>query len=481
MVILGIVSYLLVREYRNTEADARRSALNIVQLINRDIRNTFSIYDSALINLIDLLHTQALATLPAQTRQSLLFDRTNEAPSSFGFFVLDAQGKLIARSKPVVSVPPNATQQPWFSVQQNSTRDELFISHPYLASSDSPEWIIYLSRRLVAEDGTFAGVAVGKLKISYFQNLFRGLDIGPSGNISLLDTDGTLMLQYPPTSKISIGQDLSQAPNFRRFLNERFGSFIAMSGIYHHERLYTFAQVHDLPIIVVVAIAASSIFSNWQHTALVIGSVTLLLCLGLLWLTWLLIRELNLRLHAERDLAALASTDPLTGLANRRTLDRALDLEWRRAQRTGCPLSLVMIDIDHFKAFNDLYGHQAGDEAIRQVAAVIKTHVRRPSDLAARYGGEEFAVVLTETEAANTRLLCEKIRLAVEQMPPVLPEHKKLTISLGSCTRYAKPGETQDALLSAADKALYQAKKAGRNRVVNINETGLNAVKPPLV
>ncbi|MGO1273627.1 MAG: cache domain-containing protein, partial [Pseudomonas helleri] len=144
---------------------------------------------------------------------------------SFGFFVLDAQGKLIARSKPVVSVPPNATQQPWFSVQQNSTRDELFISHPYLASSDSPEWIIYLSRRLVAEDGTFAGVAVGKLKISYFQNLFRGLDIGPSGNISLLDTDGTLMLQYPPTSKISIGQDLSQAPNFRRFLNERFGSF----------------------------------------------------------------------------------------------------------------------------------------------------------------------------------------------------------------------------------------------------------------
>ena len=137
----------------------------------------------------------------------------------------------------------------------------------------------------------------------------------------------------------------------------------------------------------------------------------------------------------------MASTDPLTGLANRRTLDRALDLEWRRAQRTGCPLSLVMIDIDHFKAFNDLYGHQAGDEAIRQVAAVIKAHVRRPSDLAARYGGEEFAVVLTETEAANTRLLCEKIRLAVEQMPPVLPEHKKLTISLGSCTRYAKPGK----------------------------------------
>ena len=480
MVILGIVSYLLVREYRNTEEDAKRSAMNIVQLINRDIRNTFSIYDSVLINVIDLLQTQILETLPAQTRQSLLFDRTNEAPSSFGFFVLDAHGKLVARSQPGFSAPANASQQPWFNTHRNSTSDELLISPPQLAHTDTPEWIVFLSRRLSTADGTFAGVVVGQLKVSYFQNLFRGLDIGPNGNISLLNTDGILMLQYPATSKVHIGQDLSQAPNFRRFLNERYGSFIAMSGIYHHERLFNFAQVHDLPIIVVVAVAASSIFSNWQHTALLIGSVTLLLCLGLFWLTWLLIRELNLRLNAERDLAALASTDPLTGLANRRTLDRALDLEWRRAQRTGCPLSLVMIDIDHFKAFNDLYGHQAGDEAIRQVAAVIKAHVRRPSDLAARYGGEEFAVVLTETEAANTRLLCEKIRLAVEQMPPVLPEHKKLTISLGSCTRYAKPGETQDALLSAADKALYQAKKAGRNRVVNINETGLNAVKPPL-
>ncbi|MCU1725859.1 diguanylate cyclase [Pseudomonas sp. 7P_10.2_Bac1] len=481
IVILTIVGYLLVREYRNTEEDAKRSALNIVQLISRDIRTTFSTYDSALINIADLLHSQVLSTLPVQTQHALLFDRTSEAPSSGGFFVLDAQGKLIAHSQPGVRVPANALQQPWFTAHQHTAVDDLYISHPQLANADSNEWIILLSRRLPSPDGAFAGVVVGQLKMSYFQNLFRGLDIGPSGNISLLDTDGTLMMQYPATSKIAAGQDLSQAPNFKRFLNERYGGFIAMSAIYHHERLYNFAQVHDLPMIVVVAVAASSIFSNWQHTALLIGSVTLLLCLGLSWLTWLLLRELSLRHLAERDLATLASTDPLTGLANRRTLDRTLDLEWRRAQRSGCPLSLVMIDIDHFKAFNDDYGHQAGDEALRQVAQAIEAHVRRPGDLAARYGGEEFAVVLSETEAAGTRVLCEKIRLAVEQMPAVLPDHKKLTISLGSCTRYAKPGETPDALLSVADKALYQAKNTGRNRVVNINETGLNALKPPLV
>lgn len=478
VVILSIVGFLLVREYRNTEEDAKRSALNIVQLINRDIRNTFSIYDSALSSLIELLQTKALSTLPTQTQHSLLFDRTNETPSNAGFFVLDAQGKLITRSKPDVHIPDNANQQPWFKAHLNSTSTDLNISHPYLANPDTQDWVIILSRRVSAPDGAFVGVAAGEMKLAYFQSLFRGLDIGPTGNISILNTDGTLMMQYPPTTVLAIGQDLSHASNFIRLINDRYGSFMAISGVYHHKRLFNFAQVRDLPIIVVVAVSAWSIFDNWQHTALIIGSVTLMLCLGLLWLTWLLIRELHLRHYAEHELAALASTDPMTGLANRRTLDRILDLEWRRVQRTGNPVSLIMIDIDHFKTFNDSYGHQAGDEAIRQVAQVIKAHVRRPADLTARYGGEEFALVLTETDAAGTRQLSEKIRLAVEYMPPVMPGHRTLTVSVGSCTRYAKPGEHQDTLLSAADKALYQAKKGGRNRVVNINETGLNALKP---
>ena len=161
----------------------------------------------------------------------------------------------------------------------------------------------------------------------------------------------------------------------------------------------------------------------------------------MIWLTWLLLRELRLRQHAERNLAGLASTDPLSGLANRRTLDDKLDHEWRRAQRAGNPISLIMIDVDHFKAFNDTFGHQAGDEALRRVAQVIKAHLRRPADLAARYGGEEFAVVLSDTDATGTRTLAEKIRTAVEHMEPVVPSERTLTISLGACTRYAKPGD----------------------------------------
>ncbi|NNB54450.1 GGDEF domain-containing protein [Pseudomonas fragi] len=476
--ILSIVGYLLVREYRNTEDDAARSALNIVQLISRDIRNTLSTYDSALNSLVSLVQSQALASLSPQTQQPLLFDRAAEAPSNAGFFVLDAEGKVIAGSRPVVPLLDNARQQPWFKVHLKAQSEGIFISRPLPASDTPNDWTLVLSRRITAPDGKFGGVAVALMKLSYFHNLFRGLDLGPTGNISLVSTEGIMLIQYPATTMFYTGQDLGHTPIFLRFLTERYGSFTAVSGIYHLQRLYNFAQVSELPLLVVVALSTEHIFSNWRHTALLIGSATLLLCLGLLWLTWLLVRELRLRLRAEGELAALAATDPLTGLANRRMLDKTLDLEWRRAQRSGAPLSLIMIDIDHFKAFNDNYGHQAGDEALRQVAQTIKAHVRRPADLAARYGGEEFAVVLTETDAAGTRLLAEKIRVAVEQMEPANPDTPKLTISLGACTRYAKPGDDQEQLLRTADKALYQAKKRGRNRVMDINETGVNALIP---
>ena len=476
--ILSIVGYLLVREYRNTEEDAARSALNIVQLISRDIRNTLSIYDSALINLVNLVQSQALASLSPQTQQPLLFDRASEAPSNAGFFVLDAEGKLIASSRPGTPSLDNASQQPWFKAHSTVQSDKIFISRPVLTNQPANDWTLLLSRRISAPDGSFGGVVVAQMRMTYFQNLFRGLDLGPTGNISLVSTDGIMLIQYPATDKTFTGQDLSERPIFLRFLNERYGSFTAMSGLYHLERLYNFAQISDLPMVVVVALSTEHIFSNWRHTAALIGTATLLLCLGMLWLTWMLTRELRLRQQAERELAALAATDPLTGLANRRMLDTTLDLEWRRAQRSGAPLSLMMIDVDHFKAFNDNYGHQAGDEALRQVAQQIKAHVRRPADLAARYGGEEFAVVLTETDAAGTRLLAEKIRAAVEQMEPANPHTTRLTVSVGTCTRYAKPGDNQEELLSTADKALYQAKKRGRNRVMDINETGLNALKP---
>lgn len=160
-------------------------------------------------------------------------------------------------------------------------------------------------------------------------------------------------------------------------------AFRAISTITDKERLYTFTNVDELPLIVVVALSSEDVFAPWKRAATLTGGATGILCIGLLlWLTWMLRRELRRRFRAEKVLSELAATDALTGLANRRILDQRLRLEWDRAQRSAEPLTLLMIDVDHFKAFNDRHGHH-GDEALRNVAQVIGGNIRRPADLAA--------------------------------------------------------------------------------------------------
>ncbi|PZR87201.1 MAG: diguanylate cyclase [Stutzerimonas stutzeri] len=181
-------------------------------------------------------------------------------------------------------------------------------------------------------------------------------------------------------------------------------------------------------------------------------------------------RDMTEHKDLEDKLAALAASDGLTGLANRRSFDERLEHEWARAAREGTPLSLLLIDIDHFKKFNDRYGHPAGDTCLRTVAGILAAHARRPADLAARYGGEEFALLLPNTDHAGceqvgTRLL-EALRAA--QIPHALnPPSEVVTASLGGANAWPAPAtsKTCASLVEVADRALYFAKEAGRDRL----------------
>jgi diguanylate cyclase (GGDEF)-like protein len=170
----------------------------------------------------------------------------------------------------------------------------------------------------------------------------------------------------------------------------------------------------------------------------------------------------------ETELRSLARTDGLTGLCNRRAFDEMAELEWRRAQRSGLPLSLLMIDIDHFKGFNDLYGHSAGDDALAAVAQCIGENIRRPGDTAARYGGEEFAVLLPDTGDAGAVRVAETMRAAVQELDRrhVASPYHIVTVSIGVACSSERRFATLRAFVNAADAALYEAKGGGRNRVV---------------
>ena len=172
---------------------------------------------------------------------------------------------------------------------------------------------------------------------------------------------------------------------------------------------------------------------------------------------------------ANRFLEDMNMTDPLTGLGNRRAFDGALSLEWRQGERDQSPLSLIMLDIDSFKKFNDNYGHQEGDDCIRRVAKTINRHIKRPRDLAARYGGEEFAVILSATSTEGASVVAENIRYAVEEMK--IPHLYSVatdvvTLSVGVATLIPTIGPAPESLVKKADKALYSAKNLGRNQVV---------------
>jgi len=172
--------------------------------------------------------------------------------------------------------------------------------------------------------------------------------------------------------------------------------------------------------------------------------------------------------RVNEDLLRISSVDSLTGLANRRVFDQTLKMEGARLTRTGSAVSLLMIDIDHFKALNDSEGHQRGDEYLKLVGSELRRLAQRQIDLAARYGGEEFAVILPETGAAGAAQFAESVLLAIAglELPhPASPVAPFLTVSVGVATATLEWHSSPDELVAAADQALYGAKRSGRNRV----------------
>ncbi|MFK3825649.1 sensor domain-containing diguanylate cyclase [Pseudomonas yamanorum] len=472
ILIVIIVAVLLTREHTSALLTAQRSTTNITQLINADVLRNVELYDLALNGLIVATTRHDLPQVSADILHMVQFDQSTAAPFKGEVLLLDKVGAVTADSSTLKPTPRNFANRDYFQIHQQNPNAGLFISRPFKIRCECDQvWRIAFSRRVPGPNGEFAGVAVATMRLAYFDQLFNSLTIGSGSSINLLNNDGILLAQQPLLESDMINKDLSMRPNFKRMLREGSGSFSGLSSISGKQRLYTFTSVGALPLIVVVALSNDDVFAAWRRATVLISGATGVLCIGLLWLTWMLRRELRRRYRAEKVLSELAATDALTGLANRRTLDQRLRLEWERAQRSGEPLALLMIDVDHFKAFNDRHGHQGGDEALRNVARVIGSNIRRPADLAARYGGEEFAVILPDTDRDGASTIAEHIRSAVEHLPPADGDALSVTVSIGLSTWDKRRRGSLEELLLSADRALYDAKHSGRNRTVHSQAT----------
>lgn len=184
------------------------------------------------------------------------------------------------------------------------------------------------------------------------------------------------------------------------------------------------------------------------------------------------LRDMTDQKRAEQALKALASSDGLTGLANRRSFDQALAIEWARAQRTRSPLSLLLVDVDHFKLYNDLHGHQKGDDCLRGVGVAMAAGLR-PADVAARYGGEEFAVLMPDSAHGIALDAAERLREAIcglRLAHGAASAGSHVTLSIGVATEVPAEDMSSELLVARADQALYAAKHSGRDRVLSADK-----------
>ncbi|WP_375307034.1 diguanylate cyclase [Bradyrhizobium sp. A11] len=443
---------------RGEEALARQTLENLATTIQSDVSRNFEIYDLSLKAVASNMLLPELATVSKPIRHLILFDHATTARHFGAIQVFDAEGRLTIDASTLDPLPENRSEEDYFRVHRDNPGIGLFISRPILFRG---AYAIVLSRRISDTDGGFLGVVAGSIRFSYFHELFEQLKLDPEDTITVLKRDRTIMMRRPFDLDI-IGTNLNDRRSWRAD-NLRIGAAYSGQGpVDPTPRLYVRGGDSG-PLFVVAGKPLTAVFALWEKEAFRIGAVVLALALFVLGSTLVLAREIGRRAEAERKLEEMATTDALTGLKNRRKFDSVIDVEWRRAMRQKAPIALVMIDADHFKAYNDSFGHQAGDQVLVGIAICISDSVSRAGDCAARYGGEEFAVLLPNTSPTDAFKVAEAIRTKVQGWSD---EQVISTVSCGVASLVPTAGMDWSILVAAADKALYAAKAGGRNQSV---------------
>ncbi|MDV2986103.1 UNVERIFIED_CONTAM: sensor domain-containing diguanylate cyclase [Methylobacteriaceae bacterium AG10] len=458
-----VLSAIMLLDLRQDAWDkAEQTSKNLLQVIERDIARNIEIIDLSLLAVVDNLKAPGVADLDPALRQLVLFDRAATARDMGVMLVLNENGDSIIDSHATPARHVNNADRGYFKLHRARADLGLHISPP-VTSRLLGEPVVVLSRRIDKPDGSFGGVVLASLKLSYFSTLFDRIGLGREGGINLYLRDGTRLMRYPFV-EADLGVNIAGASTFQRFLAERRGSFTGTSVRDGVERYYAFTPVGDLPLILNVALGTREIEAEWRSKATVIGLAVLVLCGLTILLSLLFGRELRRRAAMQAELAQLARTDTLTGLANRRHFEEAFARASRLSRRTGRPLSLLVVDADHFKRYNDRYGHAVGDAVLKGLAQGLTASLRRPGDLAARVGGEEFAVLMPETDRDGALRVAEAIHGAATALavPSAGIEPGTVTVSIGLAVTSA--GGVGEDLYRRADAALYEAKEGGRNR-----------------
>ncbi|WP_052285988.1 sensor domain-containing diguanylate cyclase [Azorhizobium caulinodans] len=463
---MTVITIVLSRQDA-TEANASTTE-NVLQFAALELADDIGALHTMLVDARSVFTDRQSWSLTDAQLQRWMQVRTQRGRELEGIAITDPGGRILLSSYSDVPADFTVDDRDYFVVHRDNPSAGLYVSLVLRNRfTGEPGIMVSIGRR--APDGTFLGIMLALVRLSYLDSLLDGGRLGPEGALSLWRSDGALVLRNRVSGGHEDPQGRAISPTYlAQILNTHHGTFDAALPPGTPVRRHTFVHVADAPLIVSASIPVSEIYSRWSHRALAMVLVTSLAVSAIMALTVLFRRELLRRAEAEAQLNELARADGLTGIANRRRFDERLGQEWRRSYRSSGTMALLMIDVDHFKAFNDTHGHWTGDDLLIRIAATLSQTVHRPGDLIARYGGEEFAAILPDTDREGALRIAERILDAVRALRfedsagQVLP----VTVSIGACALSPSPGQQVADIVRLADAALYEAKDRGRNCII---------------
>ncbi|QXH92542.1 sensor domain-containing diguanylate cyclase [Pseudomonas ogarae] len=477
---LAVEGWRTWRDYRAAFASARDSVTNLARATAQHAEDTIRQVDVVTAALSERVEGDGLQNMDVPRIHKLLVQQAAIMPQLHGLFIYGPDGQWLVTDKEIIPETANNADRDYF--QYHRTHEDRGVRiGAVIKSRSTNELIIPVSRRLNNPDGSFAGVLLGTVKVSYFVDYYGDFKIDDKGALVLATRSGSILVRRPFVESV-IGKSLVNSVIFRNYLpTSNQGVAEARAVIDDTERLYGYRALTTYPLVVEAGLSRESIIAPWRRDLFKTSLVLIFLIVILVGFGLIVLSQLRYRMTMEKQIRTahqamrdMALTDSLTGLGNRRRLDIALADEIRLAKRQNSSLALIMLDVDYFKRFNDRYGHAAGDDCLRAIAAAVRQTIKRPGDLAVRYGGEEFTVLLPNTDSAGAAKVAEQILEAVRALNIEHGDHPLgiVTISAGITTCQPSGEDVTPAMLiKAADAFLYLAKNTGRNRWCSAGST----------
>ncbi len=481
VVLIALNAWHIWHTYQQALERSQSSTLNLTQALSQHASDTFMQAETTLEELAGQISRFGLGQDQLLRLHQVFQEKTRSLPQINAISVFDAQGKILVTATDRLPENQDFADRDYFRFHRDHPELTPHIGK-VITSRLSGKLILPISRRLNHPDGSFAGVLLESVMLNHFRNFYTKFVITDDSTLMLLLNNGTVLYRQPYDEK-TIGTSIADTALFKEDINQNVSGLVTRSINNNRQwNLYSYRHLKNFPVIVTTGLSLDQSLVDWRKDAISHVIMTMIFVGMITLVSLLLMRQVRARMQAEielihaqqelrklnRSLEKLARSDGLTGLYNRRHFDLSLAYEFKRSLQLQQTMGIILLDVDYFKQFNDIYGHVAGDECLKLIGKTLLNLPVRQRDLVARYGGEEFIVLLPATDEAGTRAVAERIYQEIQALH-ILHRGSPtgiLTLSIGVFV--GQPVAEQDTpskLIVKADAALYQAKRQGRNQI----------------